>query len=174
MMNVARFTENVGKDVDLTHPWAAEGRIPIVRDISISWPFEVALVVPSENSLMSLCGWEVLTPTAEEAGLVADLINYRRSYYSHMWKQSMLERPLDVDDSTNSLILVKMPHSWVYARASWRTGAPFLPLMNSTEVFPDLADLIDSIYTYGDEQVIGSFAAWKQSRTIPVLPEFDA
>lgn len=167
-MLVESFIERVKDEVDLEHPWVKEGRIPLLHGhMSSRWKYEVALVVPDDEDPWLFPG-ELLFPTTEEAALVADYINYRRSDYGLMWQRKMLEFPLDVDSGTNTVYLAKTDKGWVYSRATWQSP-PFSPIRSAEKQFPDLADLLDHINTFAGD-VYHGWVEWKETRTIPVLP----
>lgn len=167
-MSVESFVERMKDEVDFDHPWAKEGRIPLIHGfLSSRGRYEVALVVPDEADYWLYPG-ELLFPTEEEASLVTDYINYRRSYYNQMWQRKMLEYPLDVDSSTNTVYLAKTDKGWVYSRASWQSP-PFYPTPSAEKQYPDLAELLDKINTFGDV-IYHGWVEWKETRTLPVLP----
>lgn len=126
MVNIvtpAEFT-----DADLTHPWATTWRIPLIATPYPRWYYEVALVVPRGE-------WEWLPmvwPTEEEAEIISSYIAYRRDYYREHHQKKMLERALDVDGTTNTVILVKTEAGWRYRQATWTRGGLW-PNLDNTE-----------------------------------------
>ncbi len=169
-MENERFLELVSQEVELNHPWVKEGRIPVIYGgMYARMRYEVALLLPSPNSDADEYVFpKPVTPTAEEAGLVADYINYRRNYYNQRWQQKMLERPVDVDSTTRTVYLTKTDHGWVYRRDGWEQ--PFAPHRNQPPY--TLEELLDHINSIGDTLYHG-WEEWKQNRTVPVLPELN-
>jgi hypothetical protein len=106
--------------IGLDHEWAKTWRIPLVTSPYPRWKYEVALVVPDPADTVDL--WRATWPTDLEAEVVGSLIDYRRDWYNERWKRQMLERPLDVDSGTNTLILLKRESGWSYRRATFEGG----------------------------------------------------
>jgi hypothetical protein len=113
-------TTEFAHDADLTHPWAQRYRIPLVRTPYPAWRYEVALVIPSDEQPDL---WHATWPTEDEAELIGSAIEFRRSWYREGYAAKMLERPLDVDSTTNSLILLRnSERGWQYRLASYEHG----------------------------------------------------
>lgn len=113
-------------EVDLEHPWATEHRLPIVTTWWPRWKYEVALVIPTAADPHPPL-WPVEWPTEDEARLIGWFIGVRMDYYNDGWRAQMRRRPLDVDSSTNTVMLGKIDGCWHYRRLTWRDGAPFWP-----------------------------------------------
>jgi len=117
-------------EADLEHEWAKRWRIPLVHSWNPRWKYEVALVVPPVTV------WDHINfvwPTEAEAAVIGWFIECRMDYYNDRWRKQMRHRPLDVDDSTNTVILAKVDDHWHYAMATWRSGPPLAPLPYPTE-----------------------------------------
>jgi hypothetical protein len=66
-------------------------------------------------------------------------------YYNGSWRARMRRRPLDVDDSTNTVVLRKRPDgAWFYRRRSWDTGPIMLPAPDKTLTLEALLDLVNA------------------------------
>lgn len=141
-------------DADTSHPWAAAYRIPITGTHP-RWRYEVALVGPTQDSYTADL-WRAVMPTEPEAQIVGSYIDFRRSWYDDHWAQGMLARPFDVDDGTNTVILLRTVGRWAYARASWTSGPPFVPSPNPT---PDAAGLIALLDHVNRDSA--TWGAWK-------------
>jgi hypothetical protein len=84
-----------------------------------------------------------IEPTEAEAEVIGCYIDFRRSYYRESWAARMLERPFDVDDSTNTVVLLKTERGWQYRRASFRHGPwPFWDDPKQAEFPPTRAGLL--------------------------------
>lgn len=124
-------------DADLTHPWVAAYRIPLTSRHP-RWRYEVALVSADADSYMPEHARAVL-PTEAEAHVISSYIDFRRSWYTPHHAQGKLDRPLDTDEGTNTVILLRTSSTWTYARASWTAGPTFAPTPGLT---PDVTGLI--------------------------------
>lgn len=154
----------MGEEADLKHPWAARYRIPLIDHLWPGWKFEVALVRPRRREL-----YGAVWPTEQEATIIGSFIDYRRNYYTDIWQARMLERPLDADSGTNTVILLKTADGWRYRKATWSTGSwPYIdtdPAV-AARFTPDavgLVAIIDHEQNYGGEWVSPRYAAWKQA-----------
>lgn len=144
------------EDADLTHPWAAQHRIPLVEHQWPHWKYEVALVRPNDADsefLLLVAVW----PTEEEAALIGRYITWRREYYREHWQAKMLKRPLDVDSGTNTQILMKTEHGWHYRLASWNQG--LMPLPEDEQIPPTIDGLIALL-----DRINNMSARWREDR----------
>lgn len=117
-------------DADLSHPWVARWRIPLVANWYPRWFYEVAVAVPREATpthWADMLQW----PDEDEAAVIGSYIGYRRDWYTEGWQEQMLTRPLDVDSGTNTVILIKTTNGWRYRCASFE-GGPW-PTVNEPE-----------------------------------------
>jgi hypothetical protein len=114
-------------DALLDHDWVARWRIPLIPHPYPSWRYEVALVVPVEQTPQTDV-YGAVWPTEAEAAVIGDYIDFRRSWYRPGWSQKMLERPLDVDGGTNTVILLRRESGWHYRLDSWTLGPALWPL----------------------------------------------
>ena len=71
----------------------------------------------------------------------------------------MLERPFDVDDSTNTVVLLRTAAVWAYARTSWDHGRQFVA---SPVRSPDVAGLIALLDHVNRDS--STWVAWKAAR----------
>jgi hypothetical protein len=132
-------------DADRDDPLAAL-RIPVVRTSHPDWRYEVALVIGSEDETLWPPG---LRPDDAEVRQVAAELEWRMQYYNEGWKAKMRRRPLDVDGTTNTVVLQKFGEGdWRYRRASFKHG--MWPFYGNPERFA-LEELLDHINDYGDE-----------------------
>lgn len=112
-------------DADTEHPWAKQWRIPRVTTTHPGWKYEVALVVPSLEDPNNF--WQATEPTEEEARIIASYIEFHMTYYRKSWAEKMRERAFDVDDSTNTVVLIRLAEGWRYRLASYRGGPLLYP-----------------------------------------------
>jgi hypothetical protein len=132
-------------EADQHDPLAAL-RIPVVRTSHPRWKYEVALVVGSEDDTLWAPG---LRPDEAEVRQIVAELEWRMTYYNEGWKAKMRRRPLDVDGTTNTVILQKFGEGdWRYRRASFEHG--MWPFFNSGKRLT-LEHLLDHINDYGSE-----------------------
>lgn len=142
------FVDGSVDDADRHHRWVGQYRIPVVRTPYPRWKYEVALVICDDELI-----WPGIEPAEDEARIVGSYIDYRRSYYNASWAAKMLARPLDVDSSTNTVILLKRPDGcWCYRRMTWTSGYPLVPpaahLVPDAPQYVELVKLLDRINEY--------------------------
>ena len=145
-------------DADLTHEWVARWRIPLLANPYPRWKYEVALSVP-RGDRPDLYG--AVWPDESEAEVIGSYIDYRRSYYREGYAKEMLDRALDVDGTTNTVILLKTEGGWRYRRDSFSAGGVW-PYFNDTKEQakypPTKAGLIALVHRIND---LGcSFSHW--------------
>ena len=152
-------------DADLAHPWVAAYRIPLTSR-SPRWRYEVAVVSPANDGYMPEHARAEL-PTEAEAQVIGSYIDFRRSWYSSHWAKEKLERPLDVDEGTNTVVLLRTSSDWAYARASWTDGPAFV---RSPVPSPDVTGLFALLDHINRDS--SSWEAWKSGHTelFPAAP----
>lgn len=126
-------------------------RIPVVRNPHPRWKYEICLVIndPDDRSFDPPLWGVALRPDEAEVRMIAAELEWRMAYYNEGWKAGMRKRPLDVDGTTNTVILQKFGDGdWRYKRASWEHG--MWPFYNMEERFT-LEALLDHINDYGSE-----------------------
>lgn len=106
--------------VTLDHDWVRKYRIPMVASEYPRWHYEVCLVVPAEDHKHP--SLEFLWPNEDEAELIGRAIEHRMLWYRESWRDKMREQPLDVDGTTNTLILAKTNEGWQYRKRTWEHG----------------------------------------------------
>lgn len=148
-------------DADLDHPWAQRYRIPRVQTTHPRWRYEVALRVPDGPEVTLKLDGDVIEPTEEQARIIGCFIDYRRSYYRSHWAARMLERPFDIDDTTNTVILACLSDGWRYRRESHRDGElwPYYNDPRRADYPPTTAGLIALLDHINDHSV------WRQWKT---------
>jgi hypothetical protein len=141
-------------DADLTHPWVAKYRIPMITSHRPVWRYEVALVVPGDP--FNGPRFTVVMPTDEEAAIIGAAIDHRRNWYNETYKAKKLGRPLDVDGSVNTFIFVKHSDGWRYRYDSWRSGVMFAPSSDTDprHFTPDAIGLVKMLseVIFGDSE----------------------
>lgn len=144
-------------DVIADNPWQ-DKRIPFVKHIWLTRPYEVAVLDKSSASASSQgTDWEILTPDADSIEVIASYVDFRREYYGLTHQAEMLEETYDMDSSTNTVTLALMPKSWAYHKRTWEQG--LTPVPTAT---PDKAGLIYLLDKIGiDEHRWGQ---WKEDR----------
>ncbi len=148
-------------DADRWHPLAAR-RIPVIHSVHPSWHYEVAVVIGPEYPFDHLRGLE---PTDHEADLIVSYLTYRLRWYSDSYRAQIRKRPLDVDSSTNTTVLIKTGEDdWHFRRASWAGGVLIWPSLVSLNDEPvvkfGLADVLDYV-TGGLSNPSREWAKWK-------------
>jgi len=142
-------------DADQSDPLAAL-RIPVVSHPRPRWQYEVALCISDDAPR-----GPAIRPDDAEVRMIVAYLEYRMEYYREGWRAKMRRRPLDVDDSTNTVTLMKTAdHGWLYQKATWDHG-PW-PFYDNPERFT-LERLLDRINDFGPEPNPG-WRAWKAAR----------
>ena len=138
-------------DADQDDP-LAKLRIPVVRTISPRWRYEVCLLVAEEPEAL----WRGFRPDEREVAQFLAELDYRMAYYSEGWKRKMRQRPLDVDGTTNTVLLWKRAEDgdWCFNRASWQHGPPVIPERGSGWTLEQVLDRVNDV-------VPEKWAAWK-------------
>lgn len=143
-------------DADKDDPLAAL-RIPVVRNAYPRWKYEVCVVIidQADDSPDAQALGPALRPTDLEVKQILAELDYRMEYYNEGWKAKMRQRALDVDSSTNTLILQKRAEGdWRYRRMSFEHG--LWPFYDMTKRFT-LEALLDHVNNLAPEK----WAAWK-------------
>lgn len=141
-------------------------RIPVVGSPYPRWRYEVALVIADDD----LWG-PALRPDDAETRMIVAYIEYRMEYYNSSWKAKMRRRPLDMDGTTNTVILQKRGEDdWCYRRDSWVTGPLMVPSKFDGDLPLGLAPLLDQVNDFGSI-VNEKWRAWKAAHpeAFPVL-----
>jgi hypothetical protein len=122
-------------------------RIPVVGSAWPGWKYEVALLCPDSPAGQDL--WPSLRPDEAEVRQIVAYIGWRLEYYNEGWRAKMARRPLDVDGSTNTVILRKRGEGdWCYRRWTWETGPFMVPAPDDGHL--DLERLLDRINDHHD------------------------
>ena len=123
-------------------------RIPVIATPYPDWNYEVCVVISRPGEPDADLWGPALRPDDRETAQIAALLGYRMEYYNSGWKAKMRKRPLDIDGSTNTLVLQKYAEGdWRYRRMSFDHG--MWPFYNMEQRFT-LEALLDRIYTHGD------------------------
>jgi hypothetical protein len=110
-------------DADRDDPLTAL-RIPVVTSAYPDWKYEVCVMIAEGEDAL----WPSLRPDEHEVQQILAYLDYRMEYYNEGWKAKMRRRPLDVDASTNTVVLRKRPDGgWCYRRWTWMTGPLMVP-----------------------------------------------
>jgi len=143
------YTETTLSQVDINHPWVAQYRVPVVRDMHVGTFFIAALVVPDNSSEYSNY-MNYLAPDEEDAKLIAQYIRYRKTQLTGWYLKQVEARSLDIDSGVNTITFAKREHGWVYRRMTWQ-NQPFAPSFDGKIQYATLAELLDHVNTYVDE-----------------------
>jgi hypothetical protein len=152
-------------DVDLSHPWVKDYRVPFMFGRPAQNYF-VVLQVP-------LAGTEgdrstIMTPTEDEVKIISSYIDFKVSNYGYTehFKNIVRQRPLDIDDIVNTTTFRKWSNgTWAYSMATWTLHGP-KPFMDEKK-FTDIVDLIDLIEKdWSNDSVRPEWAAWKAEHGI--------
>jgi hypothetical protein len=123
-------------------------RIPVVRNAWPGWKYEVCVVIADPDSADGF-GGPALRPDERETAQILAELEWRMTYYNEGWKAGMRKRPLDVDGSTNTVVLQKLADGdWRYRRMSFEHG--LWPFFNMEQRFT-LEALLDHVNDYGGE-----------------------
>jgi hypothetical protein len=126
-------------DADQNDPLAAL-RIPVVRSAYPDWRYEVCLMIDEADDAR----WPSVRPDDTEVRQIISYLDYRMEYYDGGWRAKMRRRPLDVDDSTNTVVLRKSPAGgWFYRRCSWDRGPLMVPALGEALTLEELLDRIN-------------------------------
>lgn len=155
------------------------------------WPFEDC---PQDDPLVAMRiavtsshpGWRYLVafdresperPTEAEAAMLRSFLDeYKDHWYNPSFLASLDRYPLDVDGGANGVIFHKHgTGDWRYRRQSWRDGAVFVPEWPNWRESQrargidvpgplTLAQVMDRIYTFGDDKPIQHWADWTAAR----------
>jgi hypothetical protein len=135
----AGFSERTQMEVDFTHPWVAEYRVPIVTEIRLGNYWIAALVVPDPNDAYNAYGFQ--EPDEQDAELIGQYIKYWKSWYGGPYLRKMEERSLDIDSGCNTIVFGKTARSWVYSRQTW-TRQTLYPRYDAERQFATLRELM--------------------------------
>ena len=136
-------------------------RIPVVGSPYPGWRYEVCLLIGEPDGFGPDGLWgPALRPDDAEVRQIVAYIGYRMEYYNESWKARMRRRPLDIDGTTNTVVLRKRgAGDWCYRRCSWVTGPFMVPTPDQEHL--DLERLLDSIHHYGDDNPCQKWLDWK-------------
>lgn len=149
-------------DADPTHPWAVRWRIPRVTDPWPRWRYEVAVCVPGASNDM----WRATEPSEEEARIIAWFLEWRMSYYREGWRAQMRERPFDVDDTTNTVILMRAEWGWTFRKMTYQ--GPPAPFFNDERrhLYPPTPEGLLALLDHIGEHT--TWPKWKAEHPLPV------
>ena len=143
-----------GNEADRNDPLTAM-RIPVIPNPYPGWKYEVCVVITDDDL------WDpALRPDDAEARMIAAYLGYRMEYYNEGWKAKMRKRALDVDATTNTVVLQKRGEGdWCYRRRTWRSGPFMVPARDQEPL--GLEALLDRIHFYGADMPAQSWLDWK-------------
>lgn len=128
---------------NLQESWARKYRVPVVEALNPNKQYAACLVVPKEGDELAKA-WGFLTPTDNDAKLIGQYIEFKLElWYSPYAIQTMKKLPLDIDRGGNTVSFVFTQGGWRFARASWRVGPPFVPIITAKVQYPTLLKLMD-------------------------------
>lgn len=145
-----------------------------------TWPYDAdehdpltALRIPVTSAYPDWCYLTAFDrdsaerPTDTEAAMLASFNRqYIEYWYSDSYKQTLAERPFDIDGGANGVVFRKWGvDDWGYRRRTWTMGPMFVP---QSPAFADrtlgplsLAQLMDRIHAHGDDEPSPRWTAWK-------------
>lgn len=113
-------------------------------------------------------------PTDREAAQLASFIDeYRDHWFNDTWKARLAERPFDIDGGNPTKIFHKWADGdWSYRVVTWEYGptwVPVFPRLRGTNLDDrpnwkgpmPLVEVMDRIYTIGDEPPSQHWLDWK-------------
>lgn len=154
-------------DADMNHPWVAQHRLPVIKSYSPKFGYVVAVVVPDEEDEFTDL-FNLGTPTDEDAAVIASYLDYKieRIGYREGYRAQMLTRPLDLDETINTIsILKRKDGSWAYNRVTWEH--PPKPFFNASYVPKSVVELLDYIeQDFSTKEPNAKWTEWKQKHGI--------
>jgi hypothetical protein len=154
-------------DVDMNHPWVTQHRLPVLKTYNPKFGYVVAVVVPDEeDELTDLFNLD--TPTDEDAAVIASYLEYKieRINYRGGFRAQMLSRPLDLDDTINTITILKRKDgSWAYSKVTWEH--PPKPFFNADYVPKSVVEILDYIERdFSTKEPNAHWTDWKQDHGI--------
>jgi len=135
---------------DVQAEWSAKYRTPVISDGYANKAYVACLVFPIEGDTLNEI-WGIQEPDEADAALLGQYIEFRiASWYNQRWINLMGQKPLDIDPGINTVIFRKTDKGWHYTRASWRTGPPFIPMLNAEKQYSTLLEIMDQERMLGD------------------------
>lgn len=129
-------------------------RIPVVSSPYPRCGYEVALVI-SDDDL-----WPALRPDDAEVRQIVAFIDYRMESYNEGHRAWVRTKPLDTDNGTNTVSLLKRAEGdWCFRRMTWTMGPALVPPRDMKPM--TLEQLLDYIHQYGDDKPSPKWVAWK-------------
>lgn len=157
-------------DVDMKHPWVTEHRLPVLpryESISNYSGYILSVVVPDKDDGSNEL-FNIGTPSDQDAAVLASYLEFliERLGYRSSYRNRMLERPLDYDDSINTISVIKRKDgSWAYQRVTWEH--PPKPFFNASYVPKTVLELLDYIeQDYATKEPREEWVTWKQSHNL--------
>lgn len=155
------------KDVDMNHPWVKEYRLPVLDFQVAHQGYVVAVVVP-EKEMEESQFYALTSPTDEEAKVIASFLEYTKTTMRNTPAKlaQMAEGPLDVDNTWNTIIIMKRKDgTWSYCRNFW-TMAPS-PQVGWDRQCRSVVEILDYIeHDCFTGQPNEKWTAWKQEHGI--------
>jgi hypothetical protein len=154
-------------DADRDDPLTAM-RIPVVGTSHPRWNYIVAFDLNGIDDPEF-----VHRPDEAEAAMLRSFLDeYIEHWYNERWIKKMLERPFDIDGGANGTIFRKYGASdWGYRKRTWEYGPLFFPQHPRIRAREEnqewrlgplsLEQVMDRIYTYGDDEPVGRWVEWK-------------
>jgi hypothetical protein len=156
------------KDVDLTHRWATQYRIPVIHNLRPDASYFIALATTppvNEDNLFNIA-----EPTDEEAAIVASylefVVNEKFNYFPH-YRAQIREHKLDADEMIATVTLVKrLNYGWGYSKSTWDSLSPW-PFLNSDIGPIGLVAVLDHLEQgFNDQPITAKWSAWKEDHSI--------
>lgn len=155
------------EDIDMDHRWVKEYRLPVL-DFQVAYHgYVVAVVVPPQEMLDSEF-YGLTLPTDEEAKVIASFLEYTKTRMGNSPSKlaQMAERPIDVDNTWNTIIIMKRKNgTWAYCRNLWTMPPSPQPQWDKQcRSVVEILDYIENDYKTGEP--VEEWTAWKQEHDI--------
>lgn len=154
-------------DVDMNHPWVEKYRLPVIDSTNPRYGYIVSVVVPREDDEYAKL-FNLAAPTDAEAAVIGSYLEYKVETlgYRSGYLAKMRERALDVDDTINTITLVKRTDgSWAYSRITWTQ--PPAPFVNASYVPKSVIEILDYIEKdYMTKETKAEWIEWKRAHSL--------
>lgn len=154
-------------DVEMTHPWVHQYRLPVIEFMNPNYGYLVAVTVPTAEQEASKF-YMLTSPTDDEAKIIGSFLEYTKSrqQYRQGFPLGMLELPLDLDNTFNTISIMKRKDgTWAYKRTSWTQGpSPQIGWDKQCNSVVEILDYIENDCMTGKAN--DKWTAWKQENDI--------
>lgn len=152
----------MGRFEEVQADWKIKYRVPVVEDGFGDKYYIACLVFPYPGDKIAEI-WQTQEPDEDDAKLLGQYIDFRiHKWYNSRWIRLMREKSLDIDSGVNTVSFRKSAKGWHYARLTWRSGPPFIPILSDPKQFPTLLEIIDHERSIGGKPDV----RWEEYKTV--------